>query len=197
MVCAMSRIGVLVLLAAVGACAACSKSAATSDPGGTAPPPNGATAANPPAGQGTPAAAGSGAVGSGASGPIDPQLRLHAEEGTLAVVPPTDSKAGAEVVAKITLTPTAAYHVNMDFPIKLQLDAPQNVTLAKTELKAGGPAKQGDAEALDERQLVFAVKLTPTQSGNYTINGSFKFAVCTDTQCLPKKEPIAIQIAAK
>jgi hypothetical protein len=184
MVSAMSRIVVLVLIAA------CSKSAAPqSDPGATAPPSKGmapATAQQPPA---QPLTAGSGA--------IDPQLRLHAEEGTLAVVPPADPKAGAEVTAKITLTPTAAYHVNMDFPIKLQLDPTTNVTLAKTELKAGGQAKQGDAEALDERQLVFAVKLTPTQSGNYTINGSFKFAVCTDTQCLPKKEPIAIQIAAK
>jgi hypothetical protein len=134
---------------------------------------------------------------SAGSGAIDPQLRLHADEGTLAITPPADAKAGSEVVAKITLTPTAAYHVNMDFPIKLVLDQNANVSFAKAELKAGGQAKQGDAEALDERQLVFAVKLTPSQSGNYTVNGSFKFAVCNETQCLPKKEPIAIQIAAK
>jgi hypothetical protein len=191
MVSAMSRIGVLVLIAA----AACSKSATTqSDPGAAAPPSNtkiGEAPTNPPPAQQTPQTT--------AAGPatIDPQLRLHAEEGTLAVVPPADPKAGTEVVAKITLTPTAAYHVNMDFPIKLQLDPTTNVMLPKRELHAGGSAKQGDAEALDERQLVFAVKLTPTQSGNYTINGSFKFAVCTETQCLPKKEPIAIQIAAK
>ena len=80
---------------------------------------------------------------------------------------------------------------------KLVLEPQANVTLAKPELRAGGSAKQGDAEALDERQLVFAVKVTPSQTGTYTINGSFKFAVCNDTQCLPKKEPIAIQIAAK
>jgi hypothetical protein len=127
----------------------------------------------------------------GASGPIDPQLRLHAEEGTLAITAPSDAKAGAEAVAKITLTPTANYHVNTDFPIKLVLEPPANVTLEKTELK------KADAEALDERQLVFAVKLTAAQSGNYTINGSFKFAVCTEKQCLPKKEPIAIQVATK
>ncbi len=131
------------------------------------------------------------------SGAVDPQLRLHAEEGTLAITPPADSKAGTEAVAKITLTPTAGYHVNTEFPIKLVLDPTTNVTIEKAELKAGGSMAKGDADALDERQLVFAVKLTPAQSGNYTINGSFKFAVCTDKQCLPKKEPIAIQIAAK
>ena len=126
--------------------------------------------------------------------------RLLAEEGTLAIAPPPpDSKAGTEATAKITVTPTADYHVNTEFPIKLVLDPTANVTFAKSELHAGGMKKDvGDAEALDERQLVFAVKLTPSQSGTYTINGTFKFAVCKGEQsCYPKKERIAIQVAAK
>jgi hypothetical protein len=74
------------------------------------------------------------------------------------------------------------------------------VTIAKPELKAGGHDKdKGDADAFDEHQLAFTVKLTPSAAGNYTINGTFKFAVCdkAGSTCLAKKEPIAIQIAAK
>ena len=44
---------------------------------------------------------------------------------------------------------------------------------------------------------MFAVKLTPAASGSYTINGDFKFAVCDRDTCLPKREPIAIAVAAK
>nr|HEX4317513.1 hypothetical protein [Kofleriaceae bacterium] len=194
----MYRFGALIVVGAVlTACAAsCSKSASSQgEP--NSPPSRGASDVAKAGGGGPPIGAPGAPAGGGGSGAIDPQLRLHPDEGSLAITPPTDAKAGAEVTAKITLTPTADYHVNEDFPIKLILDDAPNVTFAKKELKAGGSAKQGDADALDARQLAFSVKLTPTQSGNYTINGTFKFAVCTATQCLPKKEPIAIQIAAK
>jgi hypothetical protein len=72
------------------------------------------------------------------------------------------------------------------------------VTLAKAQLSAGGADKaKGDAEAFEERKMAFAVKLTPGASGNYTVNGTFKFAVCDKDQCRPKKETIAIAVAAQ
>jgi hypothetical protein len=39
--------------------------------------------------------------------------------------------------------------------------------------------------------------MTPSASGNYTISGKFKFAVCDHDQCLAKQETIAIAVAAK
>jgi len=128
----------------------------------------------------------------------DGRFRLQPNEGTLAVEPPADAKAGAEAVAKITVKPGQGFHVNTEYPIKLTLESTAGVKLAKTELKAGGHDKgKGDAEALDETQLQFAVKMTADKSGSYTINGSFKFAVCDKDTCLAKKEPIAIAVAAK
>jgi hypothetical protein len=124
--------------------------------------------------------------------------RLKPEEGKLAIEPPADAKAGAEAVAKITVTPATGYHVNTEYPTKLTLTSPQGVTLAKAEFVAGGHDKaKGDADDFDEKQLAFTVKLTPAASGSYTINGSFKFAVCDASQCLPKKETIANTLAAK
>jgi hypothetical protein len=150
-------------------------------PGGDVPPPN---------------MKGTGAAET-APGGTDPQ-KLAPDEGKLAIEAPADAKAGAETTAKITVTPATGYHVNTEFPIKLTLTAPDGVTLAKTEFKAGGPSKdKGDADTLEESQLLLGVKLTAAKSGSYTINGTFKFAVCDKDSCRPKKESIAIQVAAK
>lgn len=191
----MSRLALFVLVVA-----ACSKSAGNQDKV-SSPPPSGAAdmAAAPPAGS-APAMGKAPAAAPAAPAPAgdDDRLKLKPEEGTLAIVPPADATPGAEVVAKITVTPGKGYHVNTEYPIKLTLLPADGVKLAKTDFTAGGHDKvKGDADAFDEQGLAFAVKLTPAASGSYTINGKFKFAVCDRDQCLPKKETIAITVAAK
>ncbi len=127
----------------------------------------------------------------------DPQ-KLGADEGKLAIESPVDAKAGTETIAKIKVTPATGYHVNTEFPTKLTLTAPDGVTLAKAEFKAGGMDKgKGDADVFEEQSLELGIKLTAAKSGSFTINGTFKFAVCDKDSCRPKKETIAIQVAAK
>lgn len=186
----MSRLGIALALAAALALGAyaCSKAPANQEPTASAP------AGDKPVAVGTPGAAQPKAP----AGNGDDRLRLKPEEGTLAITPPPDAKAGAEATATILVTPGTGYHVNTEFPIKLKLEAPTGVTLAKTEWVAGGSSKdKGDADALDEQHLALSVKLTAAASGTYTINGTFKFAVCDHDSCLAKKEPIAITVAAK
>jgi hypothetical protein len=188
---AMSRIATL---AALGLLASCSKSTPTSQevpsakPAGRTPPARIAVpgADSPP--PAAPATAGGGEA-----------FRLKAEEGKVEV-PPASGAANAEIVAKVVLVPTSEFKVNTEFKTKLTLENSAGVTIAKSELNAGGMDKlKGDAEVFGEHELVFNVKLTPTATGTHTIKGTFNFAVCdrTGTTCLPKREPIAIQIAAK
>ena len=188
----MSRLAVLVVIAA------CSKSAGNQDTQSKAPP-GGTDKIAVPGGEGTakgPAIGGAGPATGGPGG--DERSRLHAEEGKLAIDAPADAKAGAETTAKITVTPGAGYHVNTEYPIKLTLAPTDGVAVAKAEFTAGGHDKsKGDADALDEQKLTFSVKVTPAKTGSYTVNGTFKFAVCDKDQCLPKKEQIAIVVAAK
>jgi hypothetical protein len=130
----------------------------------------------------------------------DKRFKLQPEEGSLAIEAPAGAKAGSEAVAKVIITPASAYKVNTEFPTKLTLTTPEGVTIAKAELKAGGQDKaKGDAEVFEESNLTFAVKLTPGKAGSYTINGTFKFAVCdrAGSTCLAKKETVAIQVAAQ
>jgi DsbC/DsbD-like thiol-disulfide interchange protein len=126
------------------------------------------------------------------------RLRLKPNEGTVAVEAPVDARAGSEATARITMTPGTGYHVNTRYPIVLTLQSPAGIKLAKAAFKAGGrDSAKGDAEVLDEHQLVLAVKMTADTSGSYTIRGSFDFGVCENDLCLTKKEPIAIAVAAK
>lgn len=132
-------------------------------------------------------------------GGADDRFKLSAEEGKLVIEPAADAKANSETVVKVMVKPGEAYKVNTEFPTKLTLETAQGVTIAKAELKAGGHDKaKGDADVFDEKELVFAVKLTPNTTGNHTVNGTFKFAVCdkAGSTCLAKKETIAIQLAA-
>lgn len=191
----MSRLPVAALGLAL-AVTACTKTAASQE-SNTAP--NGPEGRIPAPGEKRVAPPGGGDTVQANTGD-NPQLRLSPDEGQLAVQAPSGAKAGAEVTAKVDLTANEKYKVNVEFPTKLTLETPKGVTIAKAVLKAGGHDKsKGDAEVFDDKQLTFLVKLTPSASGTYTINGSFKFAVCDrgGTQCLPKTEPIAIQVAAQ
>jgi hypothetical protein len=192
----MSRIALASVLAAATLAAlatSCSKSAGSKDSPpvtSTSPGPSGPGVATPVADKAGP--------GGGGGGAMDDAFRLKPEEGQLTIEVPPDAVAGRETTARVVVTPSSKYKINFEFSTKLTLDPSPDVTVAKAELRAGGQAKaQGDAEKFEEKQLAFAVKLTPTKSGDHTIKGAFKFAVCDKDQCLAKKEPIAIQLAAK
>jgi hypothetical protein len=194
----MSRIAVLAAALATLAAAGCSKST------GTKESPKMSSSGAPetiavPGAEGASPGGGDMQAGTGApAAPTSEAFKLKPEEGQLSIEVPPDAVAGKETTARVIVTPTPKYKINFEFSTKLTLEPPADVTVAKTELKAGGQAQvKGDAEKFEEKQLAFAVKLTPTKAGNHTINGTFKFAVCDKDQCLAKKETIAIQLAAK
>ena len=203
----MGRTHVVLLLSVLGlAAAGCSKPAANQDTGTTTAKTDmggGGGRVAVPGGEAPKMTSGMGGSGSaeGASGAkgstADESFRLKPEEGQLAVEAPKDVVAGAELTVKIQVTPAGPYKINKEFPTKLTLESPSGVTLAKAQLTAGGHDQvKGDADAFEDKQLAFTVKLTPT-SGNHTINGTFKFAVCDKDTCLAKKEQISIVVAAK
>lgn len=137
-------------------------------------------------------------VGAAGGAGADDAFRLQPNEGKLTIEIPADARPGAETIAKVLVTPATVYKINLEFPTKLTLESPAGVTLAKAQYVAGGHDKaKGDAEAFDEKQLAFAVKLTPSATGTHTVTGKFKFAVCDKDVCLAKSEQISIAVAAK
>ena len=111
--------------------------------------------------------AGPGSAAQATAAPPNPAFFLKPDEGTL-TVDKAEGKAGAEATAAVKVAPATGYHVATDFPIKLTLEATPGVTLPKMELTAGGRNKeQGDAQALSEKGLAFAVKATAEKAGSY------------------------------
>jgi len=162
------------------ALAACSKSAGNQEKPAQAPPP-------PVAEKGTPTPA--------APIPDDPKMHLKPDEGTL-TIDKAEGPAGAAASAAVKVTPAKGFHMSTDYPIKLSLEAPAGVKLDKAEYNSG-KGEKGDADEFGEKGLAFTVKATADKAGEYTINGVFKFGVCDDQSCHPKKQPITITVAAK
>lgn len=119
----------------------------------------------------------------------DPKKHIQPEEGKLDIGK-AEGKAGAEAVAKISVTPGTGYHVSTDFPTELKLEAPAGVKLAKDTFS------KADADKLVEAGLQMSVKATADKAGAFEIKGCFKFGVCDKESCHPKKQPITIQVAA-
>jgi hypothetical protein len=195
---AMSRALLLIPLLAITVGAySCGKSASSQDKD-TGPTANGAPerVQFPDEGGGAPKGLGAPDHGGAPGGTIGGGATLHADEGTL-TIDKAEGKVGSELTSNLTITPTTDFHVNVDFPTKITLEAPDGVKLMKKELTAGGASKaQGDASAFSEKSMAFAIKATADKPGSYEIKGKIKFAVCKVDQCFPKNQPITITVAA-
>jgi hypothetical protein len=194
----MSRSLLLALLIAAPGCAACGNGSKSPGDQGKAPTnaPEKIEVPGPDKGAGPTQEGSDQPTAAKVDAASDPRFHLQPDEGTLEVSK-AEGKAGTETTAKLAIVPGAGYHVATDYPIKLTLEAPEGVKLAKTELTAGGRDKEkGDAETLSEQGLAFAVKATPEKAGSYEIKGVFKFGICEKESCHPKKQPITITVAA-
>jgi hypothetical protein len=106
-------------------------------------------------------------------------------------IDPEEGKVGQESKVSIRVIPQGEWHMNLQFPTKLEITPPAGVTVAKAKLA------KDDAVKLDESSCEFAVALTPSEAGDKTFTGEFKFAVCIDDACVPKTEKLEFQVAVK
>ncbi len=127
--------------------------------------------------------------------PGNPVVKEGAPDGedryTLQIEPPAEAKAGAQGVVKVKVLPKDPWHMNLDYPTKLTVEAPGGVELAKAE------QKKGDATALTDASCEFDVAFTASEAGDKSFSGKFKFAICQDEACSPIQEDIQFQVAVK
>ena len=109
----------------------------------------------------------------------------------LAVKAPS-AKANAKGVAKVTVKPKGDYHVNLEYPTKLTIVAPDGVTVEKAKQTSK------DAAKFDETEAEFQVAFKADAPGKKTFSGEFKFAMCQGTKaCEPKVEKISFDVDVK
>lgn len=100
------------------------------------------------------------------------------------------AESGKESKVTVRVVPKEPWHMNLDFPTSLKVDAPEGVAVVNADLK------KADAK-LDESACQFDVAFTPSAAGDQTFTGKFKFAVCQDEACSPVTEDIEFKVAVK
>ena len=101
------------------------------------------------------------------------------------------AKASVKSVAKITVVPTNGYKMNLEYPTKVSITAPEGVTLEKAKLA------KADAAKLDKASAQFDVAFTSASAGKKTFTGEMKFAVCTEETCENKVEQLSFVVDVK
>lgn len=106
-------------------------------------------------------------------------------------IEPGEAKVGEPGKVSIRVVPKGEWHMNLEYPTKLEITAPAGSTVAKPKLG------KDDAVAFTEEGAEFAVAFTPNKAGDQTFTGEFKFAVCQDEACVPRTEQLEFHVAVK
>ncbi len=88
---------------------------------------------------------------------------------------------------RVVLTAAGGYHVNQDYPIRVDLKAPAGLKLTKASL--GKP----DATQFGEEAARFDVSFNAPK-GTHTVEALVDFAVCTKETCVPDQRTIALNL---
>ncbi len=96
-------------------------------------------------------------------------------------------KAGEAGRVDIVLEAKPPFKVNQEYPYSFALNETQGLSFASKKV-------QKDAVKLEHKRATMAVPFTAEEAGKHTISGTFKFSVCTEEQCLIKKEDLALAV---
>ncbi len=112
---------------------------------------------------------------------------------TVDVEVPPNATRGEATIARVRVAPKAPWHMNLEYPAKMSLEATDGVELDAPLLR------KGDAERYDDDALVFSVLFTPSEKGAQSIAAKVDFAVCGDSACGPVTESVelAFEVACR
>jgi hypothetical protein len=101
------------------------------------------------------------------------------------------AKAKERAVAKVSVSPKGPFHVNLEYPVKLSIVAPDGVKVEKEK------QNKDDAKRFDKERLDFEVAFVSDVPGKKSFSGVVRFAVCTDTDCKPTSENVSFDVDVK
>jgi hypothetical protein len=118
--------------------------------------------------------------------------RLETGSFLLAVAPAQPKysvgKAGA---IEIAIEGRGEWHVNQEYPIRIELKAGPGVTLTKKELL------KEDAKELSEQRASFVAAVEPVAAGQHEVACDVSFAMCTKENCILENRTVAMQLEAQ
>ncbi|MGB5810743.1 MAG: hypothetical protein WBG86_09450 [Polyangiales bacterium] len=121
------------------------------------------------------------------TGPPGP--RLETDAFLLEVVPQADGynvgKAGEVAIA---LEGRGEWHVNQDYPIRIDLRAGPDVGLQRDALS------KDDAKEFTDTNARFVAGVEPAKAGSHEVTCDVSFAMCTDENCVLERRTLAMQV---
>jgi hypothetical protein len=89
---------------------------------------------------------------------------------------------------EIALEGRGDWHVNQEYPIRVDLKAGSGVALQKTELL------KEDAKEFGEEKVRFLAGVQPSTAGEHELTCDVSFAMCTEENCILEKRTVAMQL---
>lgn len=110
----------------------------------------------------------------------------------LEVNPPATCKKGAACQVDVRLVTLGEYHVNKEYPYKLKASASvPGVAFANRD--GVFSRASGDFKEESENLGVTKVRFTAAESGSAKIQGTYKFSVCSKTDCKLESAELAFE----
>jgi hypothetical protein len=108
----------------------------------------------------------------------------------LALASDGELTANAPANLKLVLEARGGYHVNQDYPIKVQLKTASGVKLTKPTLG------KADAAEFGEHKVRFELPVT-AEAGTRELSADVDFAVCTAETCVPDQRTVVLSLNVK
>lgn len=83
------------------------------------------------------------------------------------------------------------WHINTEFPLRIELQAPGALGLGKDTFERGDAASFADASAR------FDVPFKPAEAGSHEVLANVSFAMCTDENCILEERKLALALQVK
>lgn len=108
----------------------------------------------------------------------------------LLAVAPAQSKyvTGQVGEVEIALEGRGQWHVNQEYPIRVDLEAAPEVALLKTKLV------KDDAKEFGEKKVRFVAAVEPSATGEHEVTCDVSFAMCTEENCVLERRTVAMKL---
>ena len=119
--------------------------------------------------------------------PVGPKI----ETGSfLLAVAPAQPKyaAGKAGDFEIALESRGDWHVNQEYPIRVDIKAPEGVGVPKAELV------KDDAKEFGDDKVRFLASVEPSVAGKHEVECDVSFAMCTEENCILERRTVAMEL---
>lgn len=121
------------------------------------------------------------------AGAAELKSKVSEDSFELKLEPSGTYKVGTAGQVQIVLDAKAPFKVNQEYPYSFALKETPGLKYASMKVAQ-------DAVKLEPKRATMTVPFTPSEAGSRTVSGTFKFSVCTEEQCLIKKEELALSV---